>query len=174
MNTGVQKSGATPWGARTSTSAAASVPPSGYPRRTCCALPQQHGIPYAATASVGHPADFIRKIQKAAATEGPAFLHVYAPCPTGWGCGSDSTIRLGKSVVDTGLWPLVEWDHGTVRITRSLAKFDPLQTYLSEQTRFRNLNEVDIQAMALARDESWRQLLAWERETQNPCATEIM
>ena len=121
---------------------------------------------HAATASVGHPADFIRKIQKAAAVDGPSFLHVYAPCPTGWGCASDSTIRLGKSVVDTGLWPLVEWDHGTVRINRAPAKFDPLPTYLSEQGRFRNLSEADITALEQVRDEAWRQLRAWERETR--------
>jgi pyruvate ferredoxin oxidoreductase beta subunit len=167
MNTGVQKSGATPWGAKTSTSTSGFRPGIGAPKKDLLRIAAAHGIPYAATASVGHPADFIRKIQKAAAVDGPSFLHVYAPCPTGWGCASDSTIRLGKSVVDTGLWPLVEWDHGTVHINRTPANFSPLQTYLSEQGRFRNLSETDISALEHSRDEVWRQLRAWGQETQN-------
>lgn len=166
MNTGVQKSGATPWGAKTSTSTAGFRPAIGAPKKDLLRIAAAHGIPYAATASVGHPADFIRKIQKAAAVDGPSFLHVYAPCPTGWGCASDSTIRLGKSVVDTGLWPLAEWDHGTLRITRSPAKFDPLPTYLAEQGRFRSLSEADVAALEALRDQAWRELRAWERETQ--------
>ncbi|MBS1230151.1 MAG: 2-ketoisovalerate ferredoxin oxidoreductase [Proteobacteria bacterium] len=165
MNTGVQKSGATPWGARTSTSAAGFRPAIGAPKKDLLRVAAAHGIPYAATASVGHPADFLKKIQKAAAVDGPSFLHVYAPCPTGWGCASDSTIRLGKSVVDTGLWPLAEYDHGALRITRSPAKFDPLSSYLGEQARFRSLSEDDVAALATIRDEAWKALRAWERET---------
>lgn len=165
MNTGVQKSGATPWGAKTSTSQAGFRPTISAPKKDLLRIAAAHGIPYAATASVGHPADFLKKIQKAAAVDGPSFLHVFAPCPVGWGCESDSTIRLGKSVVDTGLWPLVEWDDGVVRITRSLSKFDPLQSYLSEQGRFRNLTDEDVTALEKIRDEGWRQLRAWERET---------
>ena len=167
MNTGVQKSGATPWGARTSTSAAGFRPAIGVPKKDLLRIAAAHGIPYAATASVGHPADFLKKIQKAAAVDGPSFLHVFAPCPTGWGCASDSTIRLGKSVVDTGLWPLAEYDHGTLRITRSPAKFDPLSSYLGEQARFRSLSEDDVAALEAIRDQAWKELRAWERETQN-------
>lgn len=166
MNTGVQKSGATPWGAKTSTSPAGFRPAIDVAKKDLLRIAAAHGIPYAATASVGHPADFLKKIQKAAAVEGPSFLHVYAPCPTGWGCGSDSTVRLGKSVVDTGLWPLAEWDHGVVRINRDPVDFEPLQSYLGEQGRFRNLTDADIDALEQVRDHTWRQLRAWEREAQ--------
>lgn len=172
MNTGVQKSGATPWGAKTSTSQAGFRPTISAPKKDLLRIAAAHGIPYAATASVGHPADFLKKIQKAASVDGPSFLHVFAPCPTGWGCESDSTIRLGKSVVDTGLWPLVEWDEGVVRITRKPAKFEPLESYLSEQGRFRTLKAEDVTALEKIRDEAWRQLRAWERETERETETD--
>jgi len=165
MNTGVQKSGATPWGARTSTSADGFRPPAVGTKKDLLRIAAAHGIPYAATASVGHPADFIRKIQKAGAVDGPSFLHVFAPCPTGWGCESDSTIRLGKAVVETGLWPLAEWESGSLTITRNPTKFDPLQSYLGEQGRFRNIDDAGIAALERSRDEAWRQLRAWERES---------
>lgn len=165
MNTGVQKSGATPWGARTSTSTAGFRPPLAGTKKDLLRIAAAHGIPYAATASVGHPADFLKKIQKAAAVDGPAFLHVYAPCPTGWGCASDSTIRLGKAVVDTGLWPLAEWADGRLTLTRKPARFDPLDSYLGEQGRFRTLSAADIDAVAAFRDAQWARMLAWERES---------
>lgn len=166
MNTGVQKSGATPWGARTSTSAEGFRPLLGVPKKDLLRIAAAHGIPYAATASVGHPADLIRKIQRAAATDGPSFLHVYAPCPTGWGCASEATIELGRSVVSTGLWALAEWDAGVLRINKTPAKFDPIEDYLTPQARFRSLDESDIAAIYRLRDENWRQLHAWARETQ--------
>jgi pyruvate ferredoxin oxidoreductase beta subunit len=167
MNTGVQKSGATPWGARTSTSSAGFRPPfAGAAKKNLLRIAAAHGIPYAATASVGHPADFLRKIQKAASVDGPSFLHVYAPCPTGWGCDASATIRLGKSVVDTGLWPLAEWDNGRLRITRTPAVFDPLPSYLGEQGRFRKLDAADLSGIEAWRDQAWRELRAWERETR--------
>ena len=165
MNTGVQKSGATPWGAKTSTSTAGFRPGTGAPKKDLLRIAAAHGIPYAATASVGHPADFLKKIQKAAAVDGPSFLHVYAPCPTGWGCNSDATIRLGKSVVGSGLWPLVEWDHGTLNITRDLAKFAPLRDYLGEQARFTTLSEAEIASLGHSRDAAWKQLRQWKKET---------
>lgn len=170
MNTGVQKSGATPWGARTSTSASGFRPSIIGTKKDLLRIAAAHGIPYAATASVGHPADFLKKVQKAAAVQGPSFLHVYAPCPTGWGCESDATIRLGKSVVDTGLWPLAEWENGSLTITRKPAAFDPLQTYFGEQGRFRSIDAESIAAIEGDRDETWRQLRAWERETAGTIA----
>ncbi|WP_263772933.1 hypothetical protein [Propionivibrio soli] len=90
---------------------------------------------------------------------------MYAPCPTGWGCESDATIPLGKSVVDTGLWPLAEWENGSLTITRKPSAFDPLQTYFGEQGRFRSVDAESIAAIERNRDETWRQLRAWECET---------
>ena len=165
MNTGVQRSGATPVGARTTTSPSGRVKFSAA-KKDLLRIAAAHDIPYAATASVGHPADFLRKIERASQIEGPSFLHVFAPCPTGWGCAADRTVELGKSVVDTGLWPLAEWDHGRVKINREPKTFAPLSSYLDGQARFRALGPEDISALEAGRDRNWATLRAWARETE--------
>jgi pyruvate ferredoxin oxidoreductase beta subunit len=165
MNTGVQKSGATPWGARTTTSPGGFRPISDAPKKDLIRIAAAHGIPYAATASVGHPTDFLRKVEKAGSIDGPSFLHVFAPCPTGWGCDSDATIRLGKSVVDTGLWPLIEWEQGKARLNRNLDEFAPISTYLDGQGRYKTIGPADIEAIEATRDRTWRALRAWVRES---------
>lgn len=165
MNTGIQKSGATPFGARTTTSPGGYRPETEAPKKDLIRIAAAHGIPYAATASVGYANDFLKKIQKASRVEGPSFLHVFAPCPTGWGCDADSTVRLGKSVVDTGLWPLLEWEDGAVRLNRDPARFAPLEIYTDGQARFRRLTAADLAALETARDRQWRALRAWVRES---------
>lgn len=165
MNTGIQRSGATPWGARTTTSPGGFRPSRQAPKKDLMRIAAAHGIPYAATASVGYPTDFLRKVETAGTIDGPSFLHVYAPCPTGWGCESDATIRLGKAVVDTGLWPLVEWRDGVARLNRNPSEFLPLSGYLSMQGRFKTVQSAEVAAMQEARDAIWKSLRAWVRET---------
>lgn len=165
MNTGIQRSGATPWGARTTTSPGGFRPASAAPKKDLLRIAAAHGVAYAATASVGYATDFLRKVERAGSVDGSSFLHVYAPCPTGWGCESDVTIRLGKAVVDSGLWPLVEWQDGRVRLTRDLKEFSDLAGYFSMQGRFRALRPEDIEAIGRARDAAWVSLRAWMRET---------
>jgi pyruvate ferredoxin oxidoreductase beta subunit len=164
MNTGIQKSGATPAGASTTTSPGGQGPAVAAPKKDLIRIAAAHAIPYAATATLGYPNDFLRKIEKASRVDGPAFLHVFAPCPTGWGCTSDSTVRLAKSVVDTGLWPLLEWEQGRIRLNRRPAQFAPLDTYTAGQARFRHLTESDLAAMELVRDRQWQALQAWAGE----------
>ncbi|MCL2894558.1 thiamine pyrophosphate-dependent enzyme [Brenneria tiliae] len=165
MNTGIQKSGATPWGARTTTSPTGFTPRRLNVKKDLLQIAAAHHVPYAATASVGQPSDLLKKLEKAASVDGPAFLHVFAPCPTGWGCASDSTIALGKSVVDTGLWPLLEYQHGVLTINRNPNRFAPLESYFSSQGRFKSLTPDVLSELADARDERWRELRAWANAT---------
>ncbi|PWC13351.1 thiamine pyrophosphate-dependent enzyme [Brenneria corticis] len=165
MNTGIQKSGATPWGARTTTSPTGFTPRRLNVKKDLLQIAAAHHVPYAATASVGQPSDLLKKLEKAASVDGPAFLHVFAPCPTGWGCASDSTIALGKSVVDTGLWPLLEYQHGVLTINRNPNRFAPLESYFSAQGRFKSLTPEVLSELADARDERWRELRAWANAT---------
>ncbi|MCL2896898.1 thiamine pyrophosphate-dependent enzyme [Brenneria tiliae] len=165
MNTGIQKSGATPWGARTTTSPTGFTPRRLNVKKDLLQIAAAHHVPYAATASVGQPSDLLKKLEKAASVDGPAFLHVFAPCPTGWGCASDSTIALGKSVVDTGLWPLLEYQHGVLTINRNPNRFAPLESYFSSQGRFKSLTPDVLGELADARDERWRELRAWANAT---------
>ncbi|MFT4172850.1 MAG: thiamine pyrophosphate-dependent enzyme [Rhodocyclaceae bacterium] len=170
MNTGIQRSSATPVGARTTTSPSGRV---AFPaaKKDLLRIAAAHGVDYAATASVGYPADFLRKLDRARQVQGPSFIHLFAPCPTGWGCGAERTADLGRSVVDTGLWPLAEWDHGRVSINRQPRTFAPLRDYLDGQARFRALTEDDIAALARQRDAQWAALQAWVRETAPPVAS---
>jgi len=166
MNTGVQKSGATPWGARTTTSPSGFKPSRLNAKKDLLQIAAAHNVPYAATASVGHPADLLKKLQKAARVDGPAFLHVFAPCPTGWGCSSDSTIALGKSVVETGLWPLLEYEEGRLTINREPRQFEPLESYFADQARFKSVEAATLAELAMDRDQRWQQLRAWAQSTQ--------
>ncbi|MBI2875042.1 MAG: pyruvate synthase subunit beta [Firmicutes bacterium] len=149
MNTGVQRSGATPKGARTTTT------PGGQrgmwessPKKDLLSIVAAHGIPYAATSCISFPQDFMQKLAKAAQVEdGPSFIHVLAPCPPGWGYASEKTIELGKLAVEAGVFILREWENGEMKVTRKLRKRKPLAEYLKPQARFRHLTDEEIKAM---------------------------
>src|SRR5512145_2834159 len=106
MNTGVQGSSATPLGATTTTTPAAA--PKNVQKKNIVEIMAAHRIPYAATASIAFPEDMVRKAQKAAATRGTRFLHVFATCPTGWRCPTDATVRLARLAVAARIFPLYE------------------------------------------------------------------
>lgn len=169
MNTGIQKSGATPWGVRTTTSPRGFRPALDAPKKDLLRIAAAHGIPYAAMASVGYANDLLKKIEKAGKVDGPSFLHVFAPCPTGWGSEADATVALGKSVVDTGLWPLLEWENRQLTINREPKRFAPLAEYLVGQGRYRNITAEEIAALEAVRDRNWRELRAWA----NACASAV-
>ncbi|MEG0027599.1 MAG: pyruvate synthase subunit beta, partial [Raoultibacter sp.] len=114
-----------------------------------------HGIPYAATASIGYLNDFIRKVQHAATIKGTKYLHVIAPCPTGWGCAVDETIEVAKEIVDCGLWYLAEYENGEVTVNRDPQEFTSVEHYLRRQGRFKQLSADDIAHVESVRDAKW-------------------
>lgn len=156
MNTGIQKSSLTPFGAKTTT-----TPVAGQTRgcltqkKNMFEIVAAHGIPYAATASVGYLNDFIRKVEKAANIPGTKYLHVIAPCPTGWGCGVDETVEVAKEIVDCGLWYLAEYENGEFKLNRNPKEFTSVRDYLKGQGRFRALNDDDIAQIEAERDAKW-------------------
>lgn len=156
MNTGIQKSSLTPFGAKTTT-----TPVAGQTRgcltqkKNMFEIVAAHGIPYAATASVGYLNDFIRKVEKAASIPGTKYLHVIAPCPTGWGCGVDETVEVAKEIVDCGLWYLAEYENGEFKLNRNPKEFTSVRDYLKGQGRFRALNDDDIAQIEAERDAKW-------------------
>jgi len=124
-----------------------------------------HGIPYAATASVGYLNDFLRKVEKAKQIKGTKFIHIIAPCPTGWGCGTDETIDIAKEIVDSGLWYLAEYESGEFKLSKDPKEFetDPekwgsVEHYLRRQSRFRALDDDDIAHVKAQRDATWERL----------------
>ncbi|MFZ4394929.1 MAG: thiamine pyrophosphate-dependent enzyme [Kiritimatiellia bacterium] len=159
MNTGVQKSGLTPHGARTTTSPVGTVTRGALnEKKPMFEIVAAHGIAYAATASVGYPQDFLNKLAHAKTVDGTSYIHVYAPCPTGWGCDADLAIELGRDIVDCGLWYLAEYEQGAFRLNRNPAGFASVEPYLRKQGRFRHVTEEDIRLIEQRRDEGWARI----------------
>jgi pyruvate ferredoxin oxidoreductase beta subunit len=139
MNTGVQRSSATPEGAWTTTTPI-GVASSGKvgPKKDLIAFALAHHIDYAATASAAYWSDFITKVQKAAAVEGPALVHVIAPCPLGWRFKTDQTIQMGRLAVQTRYFPLYEVERGKYKLSVN-PHLEPIENFLRPQGRFSHL-----------------------------------
>jgi pyruvate ferredoxin oxidoreductase beta subunit len=142
MNTGVQRSSATPVGASTMTSPAGTRSwGKERPKKNLPAIALAHGIPYVATASIAYPKDLIRKVKQALSIKGPKYLDVHSPCPIGWGFDAAQTIEIAKLAVQTGLVPLYEAYQGQPLKVRKISKRLPVTEYLRSQKRFRHLFE---------------------------------
>jgi pyruvate ferredoxin oxidoreductase beta subunit len=147
MNTGIQRSGSTPFGAWTTTTPVGKVKAGKANfKKDMPQIMMAHNVPYVATASVGHIQDFINKFEKAKKIKGFRFIQVYTPCPTGWRSDTAKTIELCKLAVDTGMWTLYEMENGKLTINRK-PKMTPVQEYLKLQGRFRHMKEADIQKL---------------------------
>lgn len=141
MNTGVQRSSATPPAARTATTPAMGKEP-GNVFGTGKSVPKiaiAHGIPYVATASVADLHDLERKVTKAMSIHGARYLHIHVPCPLGWGSASHDTIKLARLAVECGLFPVYEAEHGVVTNSRKIRRQVPVDAYLKPQRRFAHL-----------------------------------
>lgn len=159
MNTGIQKSGLTPYGAKTTNTPAGSrFHGSQRPKKKIFEIIAAHEIPYAATASVGYPEDYLKKLEKAKECQGPSFLHVLAPCPTGWQTATEVSIELAKEAVDNGLWYLAEYENKEFTLNRNPKEFTAISEYLSKQGRFSSMDEEDVKAIEAGRDENWEKI----------------
>lgn len=141
MNTGVQRSSATPAFARTATTPAVGPHP-GNVFGTGKNLPRiamAHEIPYVATASVADLHDLEAKVTRAMAIGGARYIHIMVPCPLGWGSASQDTIKLARLAVESGLFPLFEAEHGEVTAVKAIRRQVPVEDYLRPQKRFAHL-----------------------------------
>ena len=146
MNTGIQRSGATPYGASTTTSPVGKDSfGENKPKKNMPMIMAAHGIPYVATASISYPEDFMKKVKKAAEVDGPAYIHLNQPCTTGWGYPSSKTIEMGRLAVETGSWILYEIENGEFNVTYRPSERKPVSEYLKPQKRFRHLTENHIE-----------------------------
>jgi pyruvate/2-oxoacid:ferredoxin oxidoreductase beta subunit len=157
MNTGIQRSSATPWGAWTTT-----TPPSdlkAQPKKDIVRILAAHRVPYVATASIAYADDFVRKIQKARETRGFKFIYTLSPCPVGWRFPSEITIRLARLAVQTKVFPLYEVEDGE-RYTLSVEPEGiPVSGYLKPQGRFNFLREGDMERIQENVDREWERLM---------------
>jgi pyruvate ferredoxin oxidoreductase beta subunit len=142
MNTGVQRSSATPFGATTTTSPAGKKSTGQFSwKKNMPAIAVDHNIPYVATATHGYPFDLMAKVAKAVATPGPAYVHVLSVCPTGWGSATDTINRQARLAVQTGMFPLYEVENGVYKMSLDLPQLRPIKDYLMIQRRFRHLSD---------------------------------
>ena len=146
MNTGIQRSSATPFGAATTTSPAGKKSIGQFSwKKNMPEIAAAHNIPYVATACHSYPFDLMEKVKKAVNTKGPAYVHVLSVCPTGWRSATDTVIKLGRLAVQTGMFPLYEVENGEYKMSLDLPKLKPIKDYLAGQGRFRHLSDDIIQ-----------------------------
>jgi len=145
MNTGIQRSSATPFGASTTTSPAGKVS-IGQTRwkKNLPAIAAAHNIPYVATACHSYPFDLMNKIHKAVDVKGPSYIHILSVCPTGWRLPSDLTIRAGRLAVETGIFPLYEVEDDRYTLNLDFPQLRPVEDYFKLQGRFRHLSKETI------------------------------
>ncbi len=141
-NTGTQRSGATPYAAWTTNTVSGKQEW----RKDVAQIMVAHDLPYMATASLAYPTDFFKKMQKAASIRGTKYIEILAPCPPGWKFPSDSTVKVSRLAVQTGVWLLYEYENGktsytagTKRIIEGHSELVPVSEYLDLQGRFRHL-----------------------------------
>lgn len=171
MNTGIQRSGGTPYGASTTTSQAGkSIPGKLEQKKPIGDIMVAHDMPYVATAAPYYWKDLITKTRKGIEVDGPAFLHVFAPCPRGWRSDPSKSIELSRLAVETCVFPLWEAVNGEFQLSTpskviALApqKKKPVREYLQAQGRFRHLftpqNEKIIDEIQKITDTKWQKLL---------------
>jgi pyruvate ferredoxin oxidoreductase beta subunit len=142
MNTGIQRSSSTPFGASTTTSPVGKVQMGQITwKKNMAAIAAAHNIPYVATACPSYPVDLVQKVKKAADIEGPAYVHILSVCPTGWRSAPELSIRLGRLAAETGVFPLYEVERGQYRLNIDFPKLRPLKEYIKLQGRFRHLTD---------------------------------
>jgi len=154
MNTGIQRSSSTPWGAWTTTTPIKH--PKDRPKKDIIGIMAAHRIPYMATASPAYPEDMIQKFIKAKDIKGTRFLLIISPCPPGWKSDPSNTIKLARLAVQTRIFPLIEVKNGQEwKLTKKVHKPKPVVEYLRLQGRFRHLTEDDIALIQKNVDENW-------------------
>jgi len=165
MNTGIQRSSATPKGAWATTAEVGAAQQGKVQRRKdLTQIIAAHNIPYVAQASISHWKDLTTKAEKAFAVEGPAFLNVFAPCPRGWRIPSSMSVEIAKLAVQTGFWPLYEVEAGVFRQTVKVHNRKPVEEFLKPQGRFKHLfapgNEALLAEVQADVDRAWDALMA--------------
>ena len=162
MNTGIQRSSETPFGASTTTAPYGKISIGQHTqKKNMAAIAAAHEIPYVATTTSSYPFDIIAKIEKARKIKGPSYIHILSVCPTGWRTPSNQTITMGRLAVETGIFPVYEIENGKYTLNFDYPKLRPVEDYLKLQGRFRHLtkeNTAEIQEHVLMEYNKIKQL----------------
>ena len=145
MNTGIQRSSATPFGASTTTSPAGKVSIGQTTwKKNLPAIAVAHNIPYVATTCSSYPFDLMNKISRAMEVKGPSYIHILSVCPTGWRLPSNLTIKAGRLAVETGIFPLYEVEEDRYTLNLDFPQLRPVEDYFKLQGRFRHLSKETV------------------------------
>ncbi|NMB73543.1 MAG: pyruvate ferredoxin oxidoreductase [Myxococcales bacterium] len=165
MNTGIQRSSATPFGASTTTSPAGKFSPGQQTwKKNLPMIAVAHRIPYVATACPSYPFDLADKVRRAAEAKGPAYIHMFASCPTGWRMNPELAVAIGRLAVDSQVFPLYEVVDGRLHLTHPVREPRPVKDYFAPQGRFRHLDEAAVARIERRVREEYQRLL--ERDGQ--------
>lgn len=164
MNTGIQRSSATPLGAHTTTSPAGEkIPGKLQWRKEIVEIMIAHDIPYAAQATIQNWNDLSNKVRKALSVQGPSFINVLVPCPLGWGYLSEKTVEISRLAVDTCFWALYECENGAYKLNYTPKEKKPVVEWLKGQGRFRHLfkpeNQKLLEEFQKEVDRRWEKLV---------------
>ena len=156
MNTGIQRSGGTPFGAWTTTTPVGKNTQGNRTfKKNLAEIVTAHDIPYYATLSIGHPLDFIRKVGKVKNIKGFRFLHMFTPCIPGWKMDPAKTVEVTKLAVESGMWTLFEVENGEKKITYKPPRMKRVRDYLMMQGRFRHMSEEDVKKLQMWVCDKW-------------------
>jgi pyruvate ferredoxin oxidoreductase beta subunit len=161
-NTGMQRSGGTPMGAKTTTTPTGKTDA----KKDIDMIIAAHDPPYMATACAAYPQDIFKKVQKALTFRGPTFIHILAPCPPGWRYPTEKSVEMGKLAVKSGMWVLYEREYGKVTIgpqsKAAMKKPLPLEDYLSPQGRFKGIDIKVVEILKQRIAKNYQRLAAEE------------
>jgi len=165
MNTGIQRSSATPYGASTTTSPAGSVIPGKAEwKKDFAGICAAHGIDHVSTASIAYWNDYMTKVRKAIEVDGPAVIHVLASCPRGWRCNTSDSIKMTRLAVQTRFFPLYEIEKGKYKLSMKVPKPLPVEELLKAQGRFSHLfkpeRKGELEKIQRWTDENWNRILS--------------
>ncbi|HUU57149.1 MAG TPA: 3-methyl-2-oxobutanoate dehydrogenase subunit beta [bacterium] len=163
MNTGVQRSSSTPWGAWTTTTPARHF--KNRPKKNLVDIMVAHQIPYVATAAMAFPEDLVAKVKKAKDIEGTKYMQIFASCPPGWKMAPEKSVEVVRLAVNARVWPLLEVERGVYKISRKPRKRTPVAEYLKLQGRFSHLTEEQVNEVQKMVDNNWKRLLFLEEST---------
>lgn len=170
MNTGIQRSSATPMGAHTSTAPAGRLSQGKQQhRKDLTRIMVAHNIPYVAQTTPFHWRDLATKVQKALEIPGPAFLNILMPCTVGWHFDMEHGMELARDAVESNFWPLFEVEHGVWKINHKPKSRMPITDWMKSQGRFRHLfkpgHEAILEEIQRKIDADWEKLLREESQT---------
>jgi pyruvate/2-oxoacid:ferredoxin oxidoreductase beta subunit len=157
MNTGTQRSSATPMFAWTTTTPV--MRPKENPKKDIMAIMADHQIPYAATATIAYPEDFLRKVEKAMKIRGTRFIHLLSPCSPGWRIPSELTIKISRLAVRSRIFPLYEIEDGITYTIQEESHVVPVKEYLKLQGRFNHLTDSEMEVVQRNAERVWERLL---------------